>query len=133
MSESNGKATAARRVMSELGEGADLVAVNDRLRQAGNSGDCISKGTWYKLRRQLWPHLGYGKRGEDGEPAGEGEPVPVCEPSPFTLAPAPPADADWLSKLVRFGLAVEAVGGVAVARRWLDALEQIEAGVRRDG
>lgn len=74
----------------------------------------MAKSTFYKHRQDLFPE------GVAGRAVAE----PDVPNSLRVTTPKPPED--YLGKLVRFGCAVESVGGVAVARRMLDAIDGLK-------
>lgn len=84
--------------------------------------------------------------GRPGPPPKEDPPMPAAPPADGRASPRPPAvlpdrppapeaprvkppdpgPQDYLGRLVRFGMAVEAVGGIASAERMLTALKQLQ-------
>ena len=109
--DTNGTATrrgkAARRWVEELGPDVTFDQVIGRLRDAGEKE--ISEGTFAQYKSEL-----YGKRRPPKVHA-----LPTAIPDD-----RPPLGA--LERLVKVAALVASVGGIAEARRLLDALERVE-------
>ena len=135
MSERNGHATAgmngdllrnrretAERVARELGPEYTQEQHDAAMREAGELP--YSEPGWYAVRKRVFS-TDRPKRTRPAETTRTAPAAPAViqdRPEP----PNPPSPVDYLGKLLRFGLAVEQVGGTANARRMLDALEQIQ-------
>ncbi len=111
MSDANGTrhGKTARQWVEELGKDVTYEQVRGRLRDAGEHE--ISEGTFASYKSEF-----YGKK-RDKKPGA----VHVLKTIPDDR---PPLGA--LERLVKFASVVASVGGVAEARRMLEALERVE-------
>ena len=100
-----------REILERLGRGGTYEDVVAQWPRDGKHGEPISEARFFQIRREMFP------------PAATSAPTATTAVIPDR--PEPAAPVDYLGKLLRFGLAVEAVGGIANARRMLDALEQL--------
>lgn len=111
-----------RRLIDAIREiGADESGITVRRRLKAEFGIDVSEPTVYKYLRLAKQEV---------------SPVPVHETNGHAGhvlpddRPAPADQLDYLSKLVRFASAVEAVGGIDVAQRLLDSLKQMKGALR---
>ena len=115
------KGLKARELIQRLGPDVTSKRYRD---EAG--ADAVSEPCFYALRAKL-----FGPRRVTVRAPEPPTPVATTEPARATIPDRPPTDdrpspVDYLGKLIRFGLAVEAAGGIESARRMLDALDQLK-------
>ena len=111
-----GRRSTAERLIRELPPDHTAEDHDAAMRAAGERP--YTAANWYLIRRKVLS--------QPDPPAPPAEPAAPTPPVP-TVKPAPARPNDYLTRFVRFACAVEDVGGTVVARRMLEALDQLTA------